>query len=233
VHLRCTITTNRANARYTSTSTTFTSCVLSPPSARPFNTSTSTYPPMPSLKKLFTSSSSRNPYTNPHHPTVIAATTPTAGTKPLASQPAPQPAPPQSASPRGSFDYLAEAREALGRDPVTGRPLPSQSASGAAEPSTRRAVPAPVAEGSHAAGGTASGTRGPGVGVVVAQGRSVDASSAFGQRNEGVTRTHGTKYDLFVQQMKEREKGGWRDPVEGYFAPERRVGEFYAPGRGW
>ena len=41
----------------------------------------------------------------------------------------------------------------------------------------------------------------------------------------------GTKYDLFVKEMKARKGGRWRAPEEGYYAPEREIGEFYSPGR--
>jgi hypothetical protein len=177
--------------------------------------------PMPSIKKLFTpSSSTKNPYGNPNHPTIIASSTPIAATKGFT----PQPPPLQPASPRGSFDLLAEARVAGGRNPITGRRVASHSAA-----ASDRDVA--VAEGSHIAGsiarpGVASGSGGAGA---IPQG-SVDKTSAYGNRNEGVTRTHGSKYDMFVQQLRERKMGVWREPEGGFYAPERRLGEFYAPG---
>ena len=182
---------------------------------------------MPSIKKLFTPTSSvKNPYANRNHPTIIAATTPVAATKFCT----PQPPPVRSASPRGSFDYLAEAREAVGRDPVTGRAGASQSAAGRAGGVAERDFV--VAEGSRAAAsGSGSGGTRTGAGPVLEG--PIDRTSAYGNRNEGVTRTHGTQYDLFVQQMKDRKMGVWREPEGGFYAPERRLGEFYAPGDRW
>lgn len=170
---------------------------------------------MPSLKKLFNPKpgSTRNPYANPNHPTNIASSSfPTAAPTPFKVEP---PQRPRSASPRASVDYLAEARQASGRDPVTGKRVAAR----AADP-----------RGSVVAGASSGGGRGTaGGGAGAGAAGSVDQTSAYADRNRNVKRAQGTKYDLFVQEMKERERGAWREPDRGFYAPERRLGEFYAP----
>lgn len=213
---------------------------------------------MPSLwSKLVSSSSSspnlapphsstspshkKNPYAHPSHPsnpstsypappslTVSRTFSPSPSPSPLASQAAPQPqnwndipddmfsstsrprssrrahstpAPASAirpASPRAAPDYLAEAREASGRDRVTGR----------------RVSPSPSPSSASASTST----------------------SVYHQTNqERMADGHpssGTKYDLFVQEMKARKGGRWRAPEGGFYAPARGEGRgYYAPGR--
>jgi hypothetical protein len=171
---------------------------------------------MPSIKKLFTPSSHTvNPYANPAHPTNIAS-----NSSPATRLSRPQPPPPRPASPRGSFDYLAEARAAVGRDPVTARRLADQN-----QPPGGITSGIGIAESSRSSGFVREGT----ITVGGGGGGGVDEISAFNNRNNGVKKTYGTKYDLFVQQMKDKQKGVWREPRDGFYAPERRLGEFYGP----
>lgn len=160
---------------------------------------------MPSLlNKLLSSTTASgkkpNPYTDPHHPN-----------HPSTSQPAPtstnaghafsisqlQAWRPQTArltAPREPHNYLAEAREASGKDPVTGQPRPQNGGQTRVEEQQER------------------GER-----------------SVYQEASEGRSNTHGTRYDLFVQEMKARKVGWWRAPDGGFYAPERRLGEFYQP----
>jgi hypothetical protein len=169
---------------------------------RPANTT----PAMPSIfSKLGGSSKRNNPYSNPHHPG--HAPLPTKPSAQSSSQPNP---PLRSVFPRTSHDYLAEARQVANRDPVTGRPLPHpvipQSSSDASQ------QPANTAERS----------------------RANAELSAYLSRASRTPPTTGTRYDLFSSEERKRiereeqiriARGG----VE-FYAPERRVEEFYANG---
>ncbi|KAF2682114.1 hypothetical protein K458DRAFT_420051 [Lentithecium fluviatile CBS 122367] len=175
---------------------------------------------MPSLKNLFTPSANKpNPYANPHHPTNVASSSATKASRPM-------PPPPPSASPRGSFDYLAEAREAAGRDPVTARRVAPRAITAFSGPTAGATV-----ESSRQPLTSSSTTRPADMALGTAG--NADQTSAYASRNAGVKKTLGTKYDLFVQQVKDLEKGGWREPQEGFYAPERKLGEFYAPSTGF
>ncbi|KAF2739042.1 hypothetical protein EJ04DRAFT_549554 [Polyplosphaeria fusca] len=77
-------------------------------------------PIMSLWKKILHLGGKKNPYTDPAHPNntpTPSSTTPCPPTFPRRSS-APRPA-----SPRTSPDFLAEAREAVGRDRITGRHL--------------------------------------------------------------------------------------------------------------
>jgi hypothetical protein len=143
-----------------------------------------------------------NPYTHPHHPnhlntsqsapisTTAREVFSTSQTQTL------RPKMPRPASPREPYDYLAEAREASGRDVVTGQPRNQIGEHTRGEREERR-----------------------------------DGRSVYQESSSGRSQTHGTKYDLFVQEIKARKGGRWRAPGEGFYAPERRLGEFYQPER--
>jgi len=146
---------------------------------------------MPSLFSKFTGGSSRskskNPYSNPHHPSHA----------PLPKQPAAPSQPLPTASPRGSRDYLAEARELANRDPVTGQRLPQPN------------MPRPAQQSSP----------------------STD-TSAYQNRAGQTAQTTGSRCDLFSSQERERlEREEAIRVARGraeFYAPERRVEEFYS-----
>jgi hypothetical protein len=120
-----------------------------------------------------------------------------------------QPPAPRPASPRGSIDHLAEARISAGRDPVTGR-------------AKQRPHDGPT-------------SRGVRTNDAVQQSNSSDGRSAFASRSAKTMQTTGSKYDLFVQMMAEKKH---REMAPGnlgkaeFYAPERRIAEFYAGGVG-
>ncbi|KAF2121472.1 hypothetical protein BDV96DRAFT_214018 [Lophiotrema nucula] len=155
-----------------------------------------------------TSKSKKNPYTNPNHPNHNPQAAPITWTENSAfrshSQPPATPSTQRGrpASPRGSYDFLAEAREAVGRDRVTGR--------------------------RHVQGQSATSLN---AGLEEAEEEERESRTAYQERNHGVRQRSGTRYDLFVQEMKERKEGGMREPTGGYYAPPpvRPIGEFYAP----
>lgn len=193
-------------------------CRASLPTSR--QDGTSSIDTMPSVfKKIFHTSypgGKHNPYADPEHPS-----NPNYYASP-SSIPAshnfkPQQLPPRPASPRDSHDYLAEARQAVGRDPVTGKRISGRSSarSKSAPGANRAPAAARSVQNETGAPGGPGGSR-----------RNVVAST---ERNEGDAGQIGTRYDMFVQEMRGRERGGWREPEGGYYAPERRVGEFYAP----
>lgn len=136
----------------------------------------------------------KNPYSSPHHPNHNPISAPSGSASTFKARPRPTALP---ASPRGSFDFLAEAREAVGRDRVTGR----------------RVVHVEQRERAVEDDGTEERER-----------------SAFVTTNLNARPRSGTRYDLFVQEMKDRREGGARDPVEGYYAPApKQATEYYAP----
>ncbi|PSN62092.1 hypothetical protein BS50DRAFT_577951 [Corynespora cassiicola Philippines] len=175
---------------------------------------------MPSFSKLRPSAHKGNPYSNPNHPNHNPAPAPALAPATPSQTLNTTPAQHRPASPRGSFDYLAEARTAVGRDPVTGKRIQHQRSHN--ELAQRRRVQeqerAQTQTQSRSLSAVAEGSR---------RGGNGEDRSAFADRNEGVRRTLGTRYDLFVQEMKERRLGGIREPSGGYYAPERRVEEFY------
>ena len=92
----------------------------------------------------------------------------------------------------------------MGRNPITGKLLPAESSGGGAR---GEAGPAPT-------GGRVG-------------------KSVYTETSEGRSRTSGTRYDLFVREMRGRKEGAWTPPAEGFYAPPgRRVEEFYAPPTG-
>jgi hypothetical protein len=143
-----------------------------------------------------------NPYTNPHHPnhpnTSQPAPTSTTARQVFSTSPrqAFRPEIPPPASPHDPYDYLAEAREASGRDAVTGQPRNQNREHTRSEREEQR-----------------------------------EERSVYQESSSSRSKTHGTKYDLFVQEMKARKGGRWRAPDVGFYAPERRLGEFYQPER--
>lgn len=156
---------------------------------------------MPSFFSKITGSSKRNnPYANPQHPCRA----------PLPSEAsAPQP----SASPRGSIDYLAEARLAVNRDPVTGRRIPQSQPN--------------LPQSSRQAQAQSSATE-----------RGAVEQTAYQSRASQIPPNMGTRYDLFTkeerQRMEREEKIRIARGGQEYYAPERRIGEFYAGGvRDW
>ncbi|KAF1846731.1 uncharacterized protein K460DRAFT_129195 [Cucurbitaria berberidis CBS 394.84] len=165
---------------------------------------------MPSfLSRLGGTSKKMNPYTNPYHPghNPIPESTSTNTTASSASHnQTSNTLRMRPASPRGSSDLLAEARQVAGRDPVTGR---------------RRA---------DMVGPTASER------ASLAELRQVDEEerTAYQDRAAASKQTTGSNYDLFVQEaIKKREVEASIRAARGgieYYAPERRVEEFYAGG---
>lgn len=168
---------------------------------------------MPALfKKIIHPGGTKNPYSNSTHPNY----------NPMSSQNTPtdfnsQDHFPRPVSPRESGDLLAEAREAVGRDRVTGKKPVNPSTT-----SPQQITPSPNSKSS-------SGPLpenpflGPG------------ESSAAPDTHTGANPTSriATRYNPFVQEMKERRAGGIggvREPIGGYYAPApREATEYYAP----
>jgi hypothetical protein len=153
---------------------------------------------MPSILSKLTGSSKRknNPYSNPHHPSHAPIPT------------NPTTSPPRTVSPRTSHDYLAEARQVVNRDPITGRLAPAPAIlQNLAAPSQQ-----PPAEPSRA---------------------NAELSAYLNLASKTVPKT-GTRYDLFSR--KEREKSEREEKMRiakggtEFYAPERRVEGFYAEG---
>lgn len=169
---------------------------------------------MPSFfKKIFHPSypGKANPYSRPDHPSNSKNKSAQITVNPsTGSNPQPQP-PSQRSSPRGSIDYLAEARQASGRNPITGKIVPQQP-----QAWRQREVDASRVGGDDV-------SRGPS-GIVVGVERREGGEPPSTQNAQ-----RGTRYDAFVQEMSDRKRGAWKEPEGGYYAPERRVGEFYQP----
>jgi hypothetical protein len=113
----------------------------------------------------------------------------------------------RTVSPRTSHDYLAEARQVANRDPITGRAV------------THPVVPQ-----------TSSGTS-----RLPAQSSRANVElSAYLNRAKQTAQTTGTRYDLFSRQ--EREKFEREEKVRiarggtEFYAPERRIEEYFAEG---
>ncbi|KAH7395035.1 hypothetical protein DE146DRAFT_68153 [Phaeosphaeria sp. MPI-PUGE-AT-0046c] len=160
---------------------------------------------MPSFfSKLTGSSKRKNPYANSHHP----SRAPLPQKAITDSQPGDSLRP---ASPRGSVDYLAEARLAINRNPVTGKALSQPNM-----PQSSRKAPT-----------QSSATE-----------RGAVEPSAYVSRASQSPQTMGTRYDLFTteerKRMEREEKIRIARGGQEYYAPERRIGEFYAGGvRDW
>lgn len=171
---------------------------------------------MPSLfSKLAPSSSKRkNPYSNPHHPSHAPLPT-----KLPNQRSATQPPQLRPASPRDSHDFLAEARQLTNRDPVTGRPLPREAQT--ASESSR------IAQARLNAAGASRGV----------QARPPVESSAYLNRASKIQPTSGKRYDIisYEERKMRDEQERIRKAMGGteFYAPERRVEEFYADGVVW
>lgn len=166
-----------------------------------------------------------NPYSNPHHPSHnpipknLSANTTTASTAAPRAQSQPF-IPPRPASPRGSSDFLAEARRLAGRDPVTGRVRPSETAM---EPNQSSNSPPNQNQTRGIAGGRSANTTRPTANTEM---------SAFLNRSSQSPQNTGNRYDLFsrecqAQQEYDERVRAARGGVE-YYAPERQVSEFYS-----
>ena len=168
---------------------------------------------MPSLFAKIGLSSKPNPYMNPHHPGHNSARKKVAQPGKTGTHPATNAHPssvslplPRQASPRGSSDFLAEARNSAGRNPVTGRR--------AGGPSQRNNTLSRVSLADEL--------------------RQVEAEERTMYQNRSLAqiRTMGSKYELYAQAMvKQREEEmrirAARGGVE-YYAPERTLSEFYS-----
>lgn len=189
---------------------------------------------------------SKNPYAHPTHPsnptTALQPPPSTSASRtfsPQTTQPQPQSRPqtqtgtsnwndipddmfsptpprrsPRPASPLGEpLNYLAEARQVLGRDPVTGRASPYQS------------HPPPSSQHQHQHQHQHQEQE---------REKTSDETSMYRTTTSARIRaglpSSGTKYDIYVQEMKARKGGRWRAPGEGFYAPEREVGEYYGGG---
>ena len=167
---------------------------------------------MPSLFAKIGLSSKPNPYMNPHHPGHNSSRkkVPQTGTANPASNAQQSsvslPLPPRQASPRGSSDFLAEARSSAGRNPVTGR------RAGGLDQRNNTLSRASLAD----------------------ELRQVEEEerTMYQNRSLAQVRTMGSKYELYAQAMiKQREEEmrirAARGGVE-YYAPERTLSEFYS-----
>lgn len=164
---------------------------------------------MPSFfSKITGLSKHKNPYANPQHPCRAPLSQKAVGDSQSST---PQP----SASPRGSIDYLAEARMAINRDPVTGKRM-SQP-----QPDLHQSSRQPQAQPQTSAAG-----------------QSAADPTAYQSRASQIPPNMGTRYDLFSGEerarMEREEKIRIARGGKEYYAPERRIGEFYAGGvRDW
>lgn len=126
--------------------------------------------------------------------------------------------PPRPASPRGSSDFLAEARHLAGRDPVTGRARSAATSTERGESSNR-----PQGQGQAAGQGVSGSTSRP---------TANDELSAYLNRSSQTTQRTGNRYDLIsrecqMQRENDERIRAARGGVE-YYAPERQVSEFYS-----
>ncbi|KAH7398279.1 hypothetical protein BKA66DRAFT_452759 [Pyrenochaeta sp. MPI-SDFR-AT-0127] len=168
---------------------------------------------MPSFLSKF--SKKPNPYMNTHHPghnPIPQTTAPYTTASCTSNSQSPQANQLRPVSPRGASDLLAEARQVAGRDPVTGRlraDLVSQTAS-------ERSL---------------SNERNP-----LADLRQVEKEERTAYQNRAVAskQTTGNKYELYVQEAlaKREEEARVRAARGGieYYAPERRLEEYYSGG---
>lgn len=169
---------------------------------------------MPSLLSKLTSgtpskskSKRTNPYSNPHHPS--HAPIPGKPTQPL-----------RSASPdMSTYDLLAEARLSANRDPITGKRLPQPVMPLPRSQNTNqpRAQVSPIATPNPA---SSSNPR--------------EEPTAYTFRSSQTPQTMGSRYDLFSAEERRRmeveEKIRIARGGQEFYAPERRVEEFYAEG---
>jgi hypothetical protein len=166
---------------------------------------------MPSLFKRLTSgtpSKHNNPYSNPHHPSHAH----------IPGQPL------RSASPDIPFrDLLAEARLTANRDPLTGKLLPQP-----VMPPNQSTVQSRTQPNL-----TTTSTSNPPPNSTVDQ-----EPTAYAFRAAQTPQTMGTRYDLFSSEerrrMEREEKIRIARGGQEFYAPERRMEEFYAEGvRDW
>lgn len=173
---------------------------------------------MPSLFSKLTSgtpskskSKHTNPYSNPHHPS--HAPIPGKPTQPL-----------RSASPdMSTHDLLAEARLSANRDPITGKRLPQPVMPPLHSSNQRQTTAQPRAQA------TSSPTLNPSSG---------EDPTAYTFRASQTPQTMGSRYDLFSAEERRRmeveEKIRIARGGQEFYAPERRLEEFYAKGvRDW
>ncbi|PVH96027.1 hypothetical protein DM02DRAFT_131430 [Periconia macrospinosa] len=209
---------------------------------------------MPSLIKKIRSAAlgeDTNPYAkrdNPSNPSY----NPTAvrqGADPLSSTPRGNANP--TTSPRGSIDYLAEARRASGRDPVTGKKsAPKASTKSKSLQNIRNKVRGGPSGGESSRSGGASASR------ETPYNPATDPANPFAdpeaytnarskapaqvQHRQQTHEDHrgDARYEQYIWQMKERELArlAWQEPAGGsFYAPPRRptvARESYASGWG-
>jgi hypothetical protein len=164
---------------------------------------------MPSFLSKFSSSSKRNnPYLNVHHPGYASLpqnsnTQLYTTSKPISTF--------QSVPPVNSRNLLAEARQVAHRDPITGRPLPYPI------------IPPTASETVFESSARSNGfIEKPGV----------DAEK--GARAGQIVQTTGSRYDLVAsEERRMREEAERIIKTRGgleFYAPERRMEEFYSGG---
>ncbi|KAI4942909.1 hypothetical protein J4E86_009856 [Alternaria arbusti] len=113
----------------------------------------------------------------------------------------------QAASQPTSADLLAEAREAAGRNPVTGRPQPVVTGKKAKKQKLSLEQQQQAAEEQKA------------------------AFLAWAARHPQEGGRPYESYEAFVQEMVAKRTGNVEQRTgEGYYAPERSVGEYYSGG---
>ena len=167
---------------------------------------------MPSLfSKLITPTKHNNPYSNPHHPS--HAPLPPVQTTPHSTTQADIARQSATLHPQAP-NMLAEARQLANRNPITGRLLPSaQSASDTDFASNARLEKAMTA--------------------IERLGPSKERS-AYLNRASQTRVSSGNRYDLRAAEevRKREEEERMRRAMAGveFYAPERRVEEFYAGG---
>ncbi|KAF2829395.1 hypothetical protein CC86DRAFT_368413 [Ophiobolus disseminans] len=167
---------------------------------------------MPSLFKP--NSKRNNPYSNPNHPSHTALP-PKVINPHSASQPN---VATQSATLPPSNNLLAEARQLANRDPITGRLLP------------RPSMPTDTASETNL---LANARLHRAMNAVDRLGPSAERSAYLGRASQTAL-VCGKRYDLVsAEQRKKREEEEKLKKVMGgveFYAPERKVGEFYGGG---
>jgi hypothetical protein len=173
---------------------------------------------MPSLFARFTGAGSKknNPYINAYHPSHAPLPKQHTTTTTTTSQPLP------AVSPRGSHDFLAEARSLANRDPITGRQLPEPNAS---VPSARQSSMPKMLQSKKSRKKLGQQDEG-----LEGRGTANEEMSAYLNRASRTQQTTGKRYDLFSaaeRERMEREEAIRIQRAGEFYAPERRVEEFY------